>query len=533
MKDPARFSVESRVVETGVQHDLRLEELLEALVALVARFVATLSHEHLTVLALWVAHTWVIDGAHTTPYIHISSAEPESGKTRTLEVLELVACRPLQVVDPSPATLFRGLQGGTFRTLLVDEVDNYLGGEGDREARGAVRAILNSGYRRGAVVPRVLDWHSNRLETFDVFGPKVLTGLRELPPALASRSLRFRLQKRRPDESIERFRLPHIKAEITPLVEALQAWADDATTEALEHSLPELPDELSDRQQDASESLVAIADLAGDAWGKRARDALCAVAACGRAEIVEESRGVALLSDVRDAVPLLGSRLATSQLLERLNGLDERSWGGWNDGRGMTARNLARILKPFGIYSRDIRIGDRAGIKGYRAEDLSDAFARYLPPADATSATSAADTHEPAVPDPRPDARVWPPKPTLVQRSQSLVADVADDTVEYRYDGSREGAVVVTPAAPEKWRPSSGVHPPGVCCFCGEARDAQLVEIGLGGTDLSACAECAGRWHLKAGRRRETGDNGSRGKNPTRKEQRDDLSKEDQHEIDH
>jgi hypothetical protein len=85
---------------------MRLDKLLESLVELVARFVATLSRDHLTVLALWVAHTWVIDAAHTTPYIHLSSAEPESGKTRTLEVLELVACKPLQVVDPTRPRCF-------------------------------------------------------------------------------------------------------------------------------------------------------------------------------------------------------------------------------------------------------------------------------------------------------------------------------------------------------------------------------------------------------------------------------------------
>ncbi|WP_163047157.1 DUF3631 domain-containing protein, partial [Acinetobacter nosocomialis] len=87
---------------------------------------------------------------------------------------------------------------------------------------------------------------------------------------------------------------------------------------------------------------------------------------------------------LRDAVNDFGRRLATSDLLTHLNALDERGWGGWNDGNGITARNLARLLKPFGISSRDIRINDRAGIKGYLAEDLEDAFARYLPPRGAT-----------------------------------------------------------------------------------------------------------------------------------------------------
>ena len=45
-------------------------------------------------VALWVAHTHAFDVAGSTPYLAVNSAEPESGKTQLLEVLEAIVARP-------------------------------------------------------------------------------------------------------------------------------------------------------------------------------------------------------------------------------------------------------------------------------------------------------------------------------------------------------------------------------------------------------------------------------------------------------
>jgi hypothetical protein len=79
-------------------------------------------------------------------------------------------------------------------------------------------------------------------------------------------------------------------------------------------------------------------------------------------------------------------------LLERLNELDEAHWSGWNHGAGMKARNLADVLRPYGIHSRTVRDGaDRA--KGYLRDDFADTWMRYLDPA-------VDDAHTPAPPSP-------------------------------------------------------------------------------------------------------------------------------------
>jgi hypothetical protein len=80
--------------------------LLEDLVRLMRRFVVC-SDEELAAIALWVLHTHVLEAAEATPYLAITSAEKESGKTRLLETLDLVVARPWSTGGATPAVLVR------------------------------------------------------------------------------------------------------------------------------------------------------------------------------------------------------------------------------------------------------------------------------------------------------------------------------------------------------------------------------------------------------------------------------------------
>jgi hypothetical protein len=51
------------------------------------------------------------------------------------------------------------------------------------------------------------------VEKFDVYGPKVIAGAGELPSTVADRSIPIRLRRRKPEESVERFRLRQARAE--------------------------------------------------------------------------------------------------------------------------------------------------------------------------------------------------------------------------------------------------------------------------------------------------------------------------------
>ena len=90
---------ESYFRERGLGHPgSDLAAVLDQIVEFVRRFVV-LSDVQADAIALWVAHTHAVDAADATPYIAITSAEKRSGKTRLLEVLELLVREPLPTAN--------------------------------------------------------------------------------------------------------------------------------------------------------------------------------------------------------------------------------------------------------------------------------------------------------------------------------------------------------------------------------------------------------------------------------------------------
>jgi hypothetical protein len=265
--------------------------LLTAIGLFIRRYVV-LPGDAADFLTLWVAHTHAFEAAVTTPYVRVVSAERASGKTRLLEVLSLLVRRGWLNANPSAATVYRKGDADA-PTLLLDEVDQV-----PFRDRVDLLSVLNSGYRIGVKVPRCND--KGELFEFDVFYPKAFAGLDDgkLPDTLISRSIPVRLERRRQDEPIERFRHRLVEPAAAELRDRMTAWAA-AVLDSLADAEPELPDELGDREQEVWEPLLAIADLAEDGWPARARHAAVELARVKSRTGHDESRGIKLLEDLR------------------------------------------------------------------------------------------------------------------------------------------------------------------------------------------------------------------------------------------
>ena len=101
--------------------------LLDEIEGFVRRYVL-LDPNELVVVALWVAHTHAFEAAEATPYLQITSATKLSGKTRLLEVLELIVNRPWFTGRTTAAALQRKINEEK-PTLLLDESDAAFGGD--------------------------------------------------------------------------------------------------------------------------------------------------------------------------------------------------------------------------------------------------------------------------------------------------------------------------------------------------------------------------------------------------------------------
>ena len=209
-------------------------------------------------MTLWAAHTHAFDAFNCTPYLAISSPEKRSGKTRLLEVLELLVREPLPTANISDAALFRVIDARQ-PTLLVDEVDAIFGKKSQRDE---LRGIINAGYRRGATTHRMGGANNSTLQTFSVYCPKAFAGIGDcLPDTVVDRAIPMRLKRRTRGNAVERFRLREVQPEGHDLRDRLSSWLESCLDDLAE-SRPGLPDELDDRAQDVWEPLLAIADRA-------------------------------------------------------------------------------------------------------------------------------------------------------------------------------------------------------------------------------------------------------------------------------
>lgn len=262
--------------------------------------------------ALWILHTHAFEASETTPYMSLSSAEKRSGKTRLLEVLELLVRSALPAANISTAAVFRVIEDRQ-PTLLLDEIDAIFTPKTDKEE---LRGILNAGYRQGAVVYRMGGAKMTTLEPFSVFCPKVFAGIGELPDTIRDRSVGIRLERRTRDEQIERFRRRDVEEQAEPLRQSCESLASHHLA-TLTYARPVLPDELDDRAQDCWEPLLAIADLAGGDWPVRARAA--AIQLSTGQEREDESMGAKLLKDIHAVFSANGTqRYRTADLIDEL-----------------------------------------------------------------------------------------------------------------------------------------------------------------------------------------------------------------------
>ena len=91
-----------------------------------------------------------------------------------------------------------------------------------------------------------------------------------------------------------------------------------------------------------------------------------------------------LLKDIRSVFPPGTEHLSTEELLRCLTGLAEAPWADLR-GKALDDRGLARLLRPYEVKSKNIRIheyGDPDGrvVKGYERVVFADSWERYLAP---------------------------------------------------------------------------------------------------------------------------------------------------------
>jgi hypothetical protein len=340
-------------------------EVLSALVDKYAKHIAAELYEIVT-LALWAMMTWVYqDAARHSTFLVLTSADPEAGKTTTLEVLNFTVLRPSLDTEITGPTLFRFIDQAK-PTMLNDEAEDAM-------KRREIRAItLKSHLREGTIKRQERVQGRYVTVQFSPWCPKAfaLVGL-NVPPALISRSIVIQLWPKLPGSKVK---FDHVDdEEFAGLRRKLSRWAHDHVS-TLKGKEPLFSAGLDNRLADLWWLLLAIAETAGGDWPQQARTA---AERLSRSRPTPSWRRLLLQTIARMAADgrtyVLSEELHTEVLRDPTSPFHE-----YENKRGrvgkITQRQIAHLLGDLGIHPT---LCGPQRLSGYLIFDCGKAFTHY------------------------------------------------------------------------------------------------------------------------------------------------------------
>jgi putative DNA primase/helicase len=353
------------------EDDVIGSEVVAEIEAAIRRYVV-LSESAVVTVTLWVILTHCFLNFTITPILAILSPEKQCGKTTLLDVIACFVCKPLLASSLTAATVFRVVEKER-PTLLIDEADTFI------RKDEALRGVLNSGNRASGCVLRTVG-EDYEVSSFSTYCPKAIALIGNLPDTLQDRSVCIRLRRRTRHEKVSRF-LTNKATELETVRRKIARWVDSYSIE-LKNIEPFLPDYLSNRSADNWLPLFAVADVIGNGWGARAREAARDITARNEKEVT--AIGTLLLGDIKKLFnDCQMDRMSSSEIAVKLCTLDERPWAEWRRGKELSTNQLAYLLRSFSIFSSTMRLG-KLGLqaKGYLRSQFEEAWEHYLPAED-------------------------------------------------------------------------------------------------------------------------------------------------------
>jgi hypothetical protein len=338
--------------------------VLEELIGRINRHIKA-TPEQILCIALWVMMAWVHEvAAHYSLYLVATSPDMGMGKTTLLvDVLARLVPKPYVCgANPTEASIFRAADRDK-PTMLFDNVDTLF------RRKPEVTELFLNGWTRGIGIPRSEKiggtWMTVR---YDPFCPKAcsLTGT-NMPPALLGRCLLIELWPLKPGESVAKVN-PHdeaLKAEFVALSRKLIRWSQDSG-DALKLAMPLFPAGFAGRPADNAQLLLAIAELGGNDCAAKARSAVDKLLR----EQQEPGWLKMLVSELWDVFIEKGdANIASKQLLARLIADPTAAWCEYSNGRRITERQIAVLIRKLRIRPRLI---GKKRVSGYYCQDFLD-----------------------------------------------------------------------------------------------------------------------------------------------------------------
>lgn len=135
-----------------------------------------------TVVTLWTIGTYLFVIFPAFPYLHPNGFK-ESGKTKLSEIIARLGFNAESASNSSASALFRTIDAN-LPTFLLDEAEQLTGFENNPD----LRLIFNAGYKANNPVRRT-NPNTFKVESFNIYSPKVILSINPLERTLASRCI--------------------------------------------------------------------------------------------------------------------------------------------------------------------------------------------------------------------------------------------------------------------------------------------------------------------------------------------------------
>jgi len=355
--------------------------LLKEIQQAVSRFMV-LEDYQVTAVSLWILHTYFIKNPkepqlfNFSPILHITSPEPECGKSTLFDILERLVNNPFTTMGASESSIFRSID--LHRpTMMLDEFDHF-----DVANRSPLLGILNSGYKpNGSVTRSAIGKSKNwdEIHHFSTWCPKVLCGIGSIPASLQSRCITIKLRRKLPSEKTESMNaVLRANPDYFVNIRRKVVWFVNRYEDELCSTVFDPPSELSDRLQNIWEGLLNLAHFIDGGNGDELFPAIEAAKKIAHSARVDApSLRIELLKDIKGFLAESPEDFVeTHKLVAYLSSLSDRPWKELQ-GRQITPHKVAELLKPFGIEPTQKRLNKQV-VRGYERSPLQEAITRYL-----------------------------------------------------------------------------------------------------------------------------------------------------------
>lgn len=347
--------------------------IIDGLQAFLKRFVYLADESLYLLVSLWTLGTHLHQQFDFFGYLFIHSPEPQSGKSRLLELLHEISLNATQIqVAPSAAFLSRT---AADKTHLLDEVDGWTNKE-------ELRNVLNAGFQKGRSYSRLRESHGGKYvpDEFPVYAPRALAGIGTeiLDRVTRDRTFMIRMVRQKHTERREPFRPARIKQELDTLRKSIAQWVKEnreAVSDCYNNGHFPYLERFQDRTIDVSQSLAAILETVYSDQNKAraARETLARAIGITRGEQQATEDGHEILKGLASLAtpdnPLIGN---ATELAERLHAVLDAE---------LSQEAVFRVLRRYDFETKSTRLpGEQQPRYRYRLEHetLKDLVDRYI-----------------------------------------------------------------------------------------------------------------------------------------------------------